>query len=127
MLVNSHLHTQSQSEIYAIPVPPITSLISRVLVQSNDPFVRSKGVEPHEYLEDPVIPPMPDGEEYDEQTEWERQEAWRQYYAAMQMYATSPMVSPAGGMGYPGTGIEYPMMPGMMSNPMINPSAGMNG
>ena len=74
-----------------------------------------------------MIPPMPDGEEYDDQTEWERQEAWRQYYAAMQMYATSPMASPPDGMGYLGTGIEYPMMPGMMSNPMINPSAVVNG
>ena len=29
---------------------------------------------------------MPQGEEYDEETESERQEAWRQYYAAMQLY-----------------------------------------
>jgi len=44
---------------------------------------------------------MPEGEEYDEDTEKERQEAWRQYYAAMQMYSVSPMASP-GGAAYMG-------------------------
>jgi hypothetical protein len=70
---------------------------------------------------------MPDGEEYDEQTERERQEAWRQYYAAMQMYATSPMVSPGAAMGYSGGVQDYPMMGGMMGNPMAHRGAGMNG
>lgn len=94
---------------------------------SDDPFIRSSGpVTPHD-LDDPAVPPMPDGEEYDEQTERERQEAWRQYYAAMQMYATSPMVSPGAAMGYPGGVLEYPMMGGMMGNPMVHQGAGMNG
>jgi hypothetical protein len=49
-----------------------------------------------------TIPPMPEGEEYDEDTERERQEAWKHYYAAMQMYSGSPMVSP-GGAAYMGS------------------------
>jgi hypothetical protein len=109
--------------------PWFRELISGSNRYSDDPFVRSNGIATPDGLDDPSVPPMPDGEEYDEQTERERQEAWRQYYAAMQMYATSPMVSPGGamGMGYPANGHEYPMMPGMMGNPMMHPTAGMNG
>lgn len=94
---------------------------------NNDPAAWQRGVEAAASLDDPSIPPMPDGEEYDEHTERERQEAWRQYYAAMQMYATTPMMSPGAAMGCMPNVADHQVMPGMMGNPMMNAGVGMNG
>lgn len=43
-------------------------------------------------------PPMPEGEEYDEETETERQEAWKQYYQAMGQMQMGQQTPPAGNL-----------------------------
>ncbi|KAJ9090656.1 hypothetical protein QFC19_009514 [Naganishia cerealis] len=97
-------HYRSQSE-----QPPPTSAAA-----ADDPYnmplmalsLRSQsvleGATPHAYRTSPVstralVPPMPEGEEYDSETEAERQAAWEEYYRLMSMYDGAP---PGGGGGF---------------------------
>jgi hypothetical protein len=75
----------------------------------------------YDLMDGESIPSMPEGEEYDEETERERLEAWRQYYANMQMYSGSPMVPPVAPIGYMNPnpmGGGFPGRGALWDNPM---------
>jgi hypothetical protein len=65
----------------AVAKPPTSFLNDRQLTDPRNQ--RSEGLLPPARI-GAVAPPMPDGEEYDSETEAERQAAWEEYYRVMQ-------------------------------------------